>query len=454
MKREDKKLLLVFTTLVIIIISGFATTIYYIDTKYVPRETKEEGVSLFAKAFADETLGSAPLKVNFSSLLVNLEGTPKYYWDFGDGNTSTEKTPIYNYTKEGQYTCRLTVTDNTGKNVTTTIDILVLANQPPQVIVFVSPTDINRIYIPGMSYLTFSLKQLGDPLFNSFLKTLEPSSPLLNKMGNIGCKAQVFDPEGDRIVNYRWELTQPPITILGNQEWPKFIFEGKNLTTLTFPLLYIYRMGGYTITLTVTDSAGNTASDLKKFGVSRSNFEDRKASLKSKWNTFWNTQYYKLPSSLQNILTKMVWKVLGPTQNFTDNLMEKLYPQLPVQIRSLVQSIYDGFWETREKTYRKPNNSPNEPSNPSPGNNSIGVDLNADLSWNCSDPNGDPLNYDVYFGTTSPPPLVYTGQSGTTFLLGSLQPNTTYYWKIVAKDSPTAGGSISVTGPIWDFTTQ
>jgi hypothetical protein len=212
-------------------------------------------------------------------------------------------------------------------------------------------------------------------------------------------------------------------------------------------------MGGYTITLTVTDSAGNTASDLKKFGVSRSNFEDRKANLKNKWNTFWNTEYYKLPSPLQDILTKTMWSVLGPMQTFTDDIMEKLLPQLPEQIKSLVQQIYDSFWETREKTYRKPNNPPNIPSNPSPENNSIGVDLNADLSWNCSDPDGHRLNYDIYFGLTSPPPLVTEGQSGTTFLLGPLQSNTTYYWKIVAKDSPTAGGSKTATSHIWSFMT-
>jgi PKD repeat protein len=45
----------------------------------------------------------------YKSLLnLSLQFTPilessSYLWDFGDGTTSTEKSPIHNYTEEGTY---------------------------------------------------------------------------------------------------------------------------------------------------------------------------------------------------------------------------------------------------------------------------------------------------------------------------------------------------------------
>jgi len=98
----------------------------------------------------------------------------------------------------------------------------------------------------------------------------------------------------------------------------------------------------------------------------------------------------------------------------------------------------------------KVNNPPNTPTNPSPPNGAINVNLNVNLSWSGGDPDGDPVTYDVYLGTTSPPTLVISNQSGTTYNPGTLNYNTTYYWKIVAWD---VYGATKV-GPIWSFTTR
>jgi hypothetical protein len=57
--------------------------------------------------------------------------------------------------------------------------------------------------------------------------------------------------------------------------------------------------------------------------------------------------------------------------------------------------------------------------------------------------------YDVYFGTTAPPPLVSSNQPATTYNPGTLNPSTTYYWRIVARDSLEA----TTSGPTWSFTT-
>jgi len=95
-------------------------------------------------------------------------------------------------------------------------------------------------------------------------------------------------------------------------------------------------------------------------------------------------------------------------------------------------------------------NFPNLPFNPSPLNGTMDVDINSDLSWNCSDPDSDNLSYDVYFGTSSNPPLVSTGQSSTSYNPGTMDFGTIYYWKIVAIDEYGA----YTDGPIWSFTTR
>jgi hypothetical protein len=93
---------------------------------------------------------------------------------------------------------------------------------------------------------------------------------------------------------------------------------------------------------------------------------------------------------------------------------------------------------------------PNAPSNPNPENHTTNVPITAHLSWNASiDPDGDPVKYNVYFGTTNPPPKK-GNQSETTYNPGTMNYNMRYYWKIVAWDNHIA----STAGPIWDFTTE
>lgn|GEM_PF-2509773 len=96
------------------------------------------------------------------------------------------------------------------------------------------------------------------------------------------------------------------------------------------------------------------------------------------------------------------------------------------------------------------NQAPNIPSNPSPANGSIAVLVNADLGWTGSDPNGDSLTYDVYFGTNSAPPKIASNVTTTTFDPGTMNLGTLYYWKIIAWDSYHA----STSGPVWHFLTN
>ena len=102
-------------------------------------------------------------------------------------------------------------------------------------------------------------------------------------------------------------------------------------------------------------------------------------------------------------------------------------------------------------TFEIINQPPYIPSDPDPYDSEEDVDVDHDLSWIGGDPDpGDTVTYDVYFGDSSPPPQVATGQSDTSYDPGTLEYSTTYYWKIVAWDNHGA----STEGSIWDFTTE
>ena len=97
------------------------------------------------------------------------------------------------------------------------------------------------------------------------------------------------------------------------------------------------------------------------------------------------------------------------------------------------------------------NQPPNTPTNPNPAHTATNVALTAALSWSGSDPNNDPLTYEVRFGTANPPPQVVANQSGTSYdPSGNLANSTTYYWQVIAKDATHASGT---AGPVWSFTT-
>jgi len=99
--------------------------------------------------------------------------------------------------------------------------------------------------------------------------------------------------------------------------------------------------------------------------------------------------------------------------------------------------------------YGQGNQPPNTPSNPSPSNGATGVSINADLSWTGGDPDGDTVVYDVYFGTSSPPPYKIT-TTQETYDPGQMEHNTKYYWKIKAIDEHGA----ETNGPEWSFHTE
>lgn len=90
------------------------------------------------------------------------------------------------------------------------------------------------------------------------------------------------------------------------------------------------------------------------------------------------------------------------------------------------------------------------PANPIPANDSLCNPLVDTLRWSAvTDPCGDSVRYDVYFGTANPPPKVDSNRITTSYPKSGLNNNSKYYWKIVAKSA----GGCQTSGPVWTFST-
>jgi parallel beta-helix repeat protein len=102
-------------------------------------------------------------------------------------------------------------------------------------------------------------------------------------------------------------------------------------------------------------------------------------------------------------------------------------------------------------TIEEPNRPPYLPSDPYPENEAENVSVYADLRWTGGDPDPlDTVTCDIYFGTVTPPPKIVSNQTTTTYTLGMLNDDTTYYWQIVAWDNH----GVATEGSLWSFTTN
>jgi PKD repeat protein len=137
-----------------------------------------------------------------------------YTWDFGDGNITTVTEPLINhtYTAFGNYTVKLTVTDN--DNLTDEETATIHVSQHP------------------VASFTFS-----------------PPDPLEHEL--VTFNASTSTPDGGYIVNYTWD------------------FGDGNITTVSDPIItHVYdSFGNYTVILNVTDSENKWDTETKVITV-------------------------------------------------------------------------------------------------------------------------------------------------------------------------------------------
>lgn len=95
---------------------------------------------------------------------------------------------------------------------------------------------------------------------------------------------------------------------------------------------------------------------------------------------------------------------------------------------------------------------PNLATEPSPADLAVEQFTDIQLSWSIEAGGAIPTSYDVYFGTTNPPPLLVNWPY-TEINLETLDYNQTYYWKIDPSNSYGLASSVN-TLPVWSFTTE
>ncbi len=109
---------------------------------------------------------------------------------------------------------------------------------------------------------------------------------------------------------------------------------------------------------------------------------------------------------------------------------------------------FDGYMdEVRIKNVAPNSDPPGQATNSSPQNQATAVSTNPTLSWT----NGSNTDWvDLYFDTNnSPTEKVQTNVSVSNYQPATLNYSTTYYWKVVNKNS-----FGDTEGPVWSFTTD
>jgi len=108
------------------------------------------GGSLSAEANGPYT-GSVAIPIQFTGTASGGILPYTYLWDFGDGNISEEKNPIYTYARKGNYTATFTVTDSEHNSSSDTANVTIDYALPT--IEILKPE--NGIYVFNMKLLPF-----------------------------------------------------------------------------------------------------------------------------------------------------------------------------------------------------------------------------------------------------------------------------------------------------------
>lgn len=85
-----------------------------------PDSTSKLPVAAFS---GTPTSGDLPLAVQFTD---GSTGATSWYWDFGDGDSSTAQDPLHTYENADSYTVALTATNAVGSDTTTVTDYIVV----------------------------------------------------------------------------------------------------------------------------------------------------------------------------------------------------------------------------------------------------------------------------------------------------------------------------------------
>ena len=268
------------------------------------------------KIFADKPEGTSPFNVNFSSIVTNNKGEVKYNWDFGNGETSSEKDPAFYYDTDGEYVCSLKVTDKEGNAESDSIIITAKKNKAPIVTLSINQNTLDR-RLTWLSIVSLiPVKMLTWP--GNHQEVLDSIEEKQGKdawgTGRIVVTAQVSDPEDDEIVSYEWreQTSDSLLKANGDSILPVHYIEGN--TSITIPELYTWTPFEHIVILTVTDSAGNKANATTYFTVSKNTSRVKVEQQGKLIVEVLLLQVYNqlLPEEYKHLVSDPLWKIFEP----------------------------------------------------------------------------------------------------------------------------------------------
>uniref|UniRef100_UPI001F58315C HYR domain-containing protein n=1 Tax=Aestuariivivens marinum TaxID=2913555 RepID=UPI001F58315C len=235
--------------------------------------------------------GTCNLNVDFDGSAMNAGPNTTYFWEFGDGNTSTLQNPTHSYAQGGDYDIILTITDPDAIaecNTASAYDTITITDPPPTI---TCPLTVNVFADYGLC--TASNIDLGDPYVDDDCDindlTITNNAPSSFPVGTTTVTWTVTDGSGNTatceqivtvtdnenptitcavpVVSYDTDPDVCTFTVVDTSLNPtsagdncgvaSVLNDFNNSSTLngaTFPL------GTTSVTWTITDGSGNTAT--------------------------------------------------------------------------------------------------------------------------------------------------------------------------------------------------
>lgn len=235
------------------------------------------------------TSGYAPLKVAFIDKSTGAHAS--YKWSFGDGTYSKEKNPVHKYSTVGNYTVSLTVTNAAGNNTATKANYIVVKPLKAPVAAFAAyPTSgkapLNVAFIDKSTGVHNSWKwSFGDGTYskekNPVHKYKNPgkytvSLTVSNAAGNNTVTKDnyiVVNPLKAPVANFVAHQTsgKAPLNVAfidkstGIHNSCKWSFGDGKFSTAKNPVHKYTAPGKYTVSLTVSNAAGNNTKTVSNY---------------------------------------------------------------------------------------------------------------------------------------------------------------------------------------------
>ncbi|MDO7172521.1 hypothetical protein [Mariniflexile sp. AS56] len=156
-----------------------------------------------------------------------------------------------------------------------------------------------------------------------------------------------------------------------------------------------------------------------------------------------NAEFTQITHSFSNLST--------PTKTISLEKGVAYYWRVKAVDSKNASSSFSSVFNFYTEGFGKENHLPSSPTLIQPALNITTQGTSASLVWGATDADGDALTFDVVLDTSNPPTAsIVTNHPEKSYIASSLTSGTTYYWKVITKDSH---GGIAV-GQVWSFKTE